>query len=256
MTTLTETPPAAPPELARTRPSLLRLTRIELRKMADTRAGMWLLIAVALITVAAVVLMLVYAPDEEISFGQLFALTLQPVAVILPILGILSVTSEWSQRTALSTFALVPSRIRVVAAKLMAASVLAVLAVLVALLAAAVGNLIAGEAWNLAIGNVLTGLLYLWLGILAGVALGLLLQVSALAIVLYFVLPTAWGILGEIVSWLKGPADWLDTGRTFLPLVDNTMVGDDWAKLATSVSVWVGLPLAIGFWRLLRREIN
>jgi hypothetical protein len=42
------------------------------------------------------------------------------------VLAILSVTSEWSQRTALVTFSLVPDRRRVLAAKLVAVVVLAV----------------------------------------------------------------------------------------------------------------------------------
>ena len=41
-------------------------------------------------------------------------------SVLLPIVPILLMTSEWSQRTALSTFALVPVRERVIGAKLLA----------------------------------------------------------------------------------------------------------------------------------------
>ena len=37
--------------------------------------------------------------------------------ILLPVLGIMSVTSEWSQRTAMVTFTLEPSRSRFLAAK-------------------------------------------------------------------------------------------------------------------------------------------
>ena len=40
--------------------------------------------------------------------------------MLLPIVGILLVSSEWSQRTALITFTLVPQRMRVMSAKLAA----------------------------------------------------------------------------------------------------------------------------------------
>ena len=58
-------------------------------------------------------------------------------------LGILSITSEWSQRTALTTFALVPRRERVVAAKLAAVVLAALASVLASLAVAAVGTLVA-----------------------------------------------------------------------------------------------------------------
>ena len=38
-----------------------------------------------------------------------------PMGILLPVLGVLSITSEWSQRTAMVTFTLEPSRMRVVA---------------------------------------------------------------------------------------------------------------------------------------------
>jgi ABC-2 type transport system permease protein len=86
----------------------------------------------------------------------------------------------------------------------------------------------AGGDWNLGASAVGTGFLYQWLGMLMGLAFGLLLMSSALAIVMYFVLPTAWSILGEVVSWLDTAAAWLDTGRTFIPLAENEMAGGDW----------------------------
>ena len=44
------------------------------------------------------------------------------MGILLPVLGILLVTSEWSQRTAMVTFTLEPSRSRVIAAKFVVAS--------------------------------------------------------------------------------------------------------------------------------------
>ena len=39
------------------------------------------------------------------------------MVIILPLIAILAVTSEWSQRTGLTTFTLVPHRGRIIAAK-------------------------------------------------------------------------------------------------------------------------------------------
>ena len=58
MTATMETAPttaaAGPTGTATQRPSLLRLTGVELRKMADTRAGFWLLVTTGLVTVGVV----------------------------------------------------------------------------------------------------------------------------------------------------------------------------------------------------------
>jgi ABC-2 type transport system permease protein len=89
-----------------------------------------------------------------------------------------------------------------------------------------------------------------------GVAFGMLLMNSALAIVVYFMLPTVWGVVGEMVKALQTPAQWLDLGVTMQPLLEGSMPGQAWAKLATASAVWVLLPLAMGWTRLLKREVS
>lgn len=87
-------------------PALRRLVLVELRKSADTRAGRWLLGTLAAIAIAGVVLLLIFGKAGDQDFGG-FVFTAQlPLGLLLPVLGILSMTSEWSQRTALATFAL------------------------------------------------------------------------------------------------------------------------------------------------------
>ncbi|GIK77051.1 MAG: hypothetical protein BroJett022_07410 [Actinomycetes bacterium] len=99
------------------RPPLLRLGAVEARKMVDTRAAMWLLILTALSAVAAVVVG-AFVDDGNRDFGELFVDAMLAASVLMPIVPILLVTGEWSQRTALETFTLVPVRERVMAAKL------------------------------------------------------------------------------------------------------------------------------------------
>ena len=62
------------------------------------------------------------------------------ITLLLPIVGILLVTSEWSQRTAQVTFTLVPRRGRVLAAKVSASVVLALVAFALALVLAVAGH--------------------------------------------------------------------------------------------------------------------
>jgi len=247
MTALTQTFP---------RPGLPRLSRVELRKMADTRAGFWLLLVIELIAIAIVTITVIAGNDGDKDFFSLFQGTLWVVSILLPVLGILLVTSEWSQRTGLTTFALVPERGRVITAKIVAAIVLSLAATAACLITAAAGNLVAGGSWSLSLGAVGRGALFETLGLLGGVAFGLVFMNSALAIVLYYIIPTAWSILAQSVHAIEKPAKWLDTSQTVQPLVDGNMTGTDWAQLGTSMALWVGVVMLIGLWRLRRTELK
>ena len=86
-----------------------------------------------------------------------------------------------------------------------------------------------------------------------GVAFGAVLLASAPAIVLYFVLPTAWAALGSIDA-LHGAARWLDQSRTMTPLLEETLSGTQWARVGTSLALWLLLPLAIGALRVARSD--
>ena len=66
------------------RPPLPRLTRVELRKSADTRAGFWLMLVLVLLAAAVVVLQAVFAEDIDRNFEPLLSSAIQVVSVILP----------------------------------------------------------------------------------------------------------------------------------------------------------------------------
>ncbi|KAB1927366.1 ABC transporter permease [Micromonospora noduli] len=244
------------------RPSLLRLTGVELRKLVDTRAGRWLLITIGLTTAAIVILQLIYAGEADQTFLNFFVPSLLPVSVLLPVLGILSITSEWSQRTALTTYALVPRRERVVAAKLFAVMLTALASVLASLAVAAVGTLVASATggagtWEFDWSLVLNAGILQVTSVLMGAAFGLLLLNPPLAIVGYLLLPTLWGVLGEMVKPLRGPSEWLDTSKTMEPLFSSdALTGGQWGRIVVSLLVWMVLPLAAGLFRTLRREVS
>ncbi len=260
MTVTAPTRPAVPTSVtAYPAPSLWRLTLVELRKMADTRAGAWLLAIVALLAAAVVVVVTTAGEATDMTFPALLAPTLLPAAVLLPVLGVLSVTGEWSHRTTLTTYALVPRRMRVTAAKVLAALVLAALAYAACLAATAAALPFAdggADPWRIPAQFLGRSGLFLVVNVLLGVAFGMVLMNSAPAVVAYFVLPIGWSILGELVTALHRPAEWLDLSVTSGLLLEPVMAGRDWARLGTSAAVWIVVPLVLGLIRLHRREVK
>jgi ABC-2 type transport system permease protein len=236
-------------------PSFGRLTLVELRKMVDTRAGFWLQLTVAVITLAAVVVLCIVADTGDATFQDLFSIAMTPGAVLLPIVGILLVSSEWSQRTALITFTLVPRRMRVMRAKLAAGLALGVILLVLSAIVAAVATLAIGAEWTLG-ADILGQITILVLtAMVSGIAFGALFLSSAPAIVLSFVLPIGWSALASI-RFLNDAGEWLDTTRTTAPLTEHALSATEWAQLGTSQALWLLLPLAIGLWRIGRGEIR
>ena len=96
---------------------LTRLVKVEMRKMVDTRAGLWLIIAIVAITALITVIFFFAAPDDERTFLNYMGVMATPQGFLLPVLGILLITQEWSQRTGMVTFTLEPHRGKVIGAK-------------------------------------------------------------------------------------------------------------------------------------------
>ncbi len=244
------------------RPSLARLTTVEMRKATDTRAGFWLLAVIALAALGMVLVQMFTGDAEDRTFSEFVGGAQLPVGLLLPVVGILAVTGEWSQRTTLSTFALEPRRERVIAAKLSAAVLMAAGVVVASLAWATLANVIAplvtdaDGSWSFsaeAFGRIL---LFQTVNVLIGTAFGLALLSTPLAIVLYFILPTLWTILGSTISALETPAEWLDLQNTTTPLIDGDLTGEAWGQLGTSLALWLLVPLAFGLWRVTRSEIK
>jgi ABC-type transport system involved in multi-copper enzyme maturation permease subunit len=232
-----------------------RLTAVELRKATDTRAGFWLQVATAGITLAAVVILLIVGERPDRALDQVLALAVQPAGVLLPIVGILLVSSEWSQRTALITFTLVPRRARVLVAKAAAGTLIALAATVASLALSAFGVAVAGGELTLSAGLLGQMTVYTVTAMLIGVGFGAMLQSSAPAIVLSFAAPLAFTALGAIPA-LEGVAHWVDQSRSLAPLTDELLSATQWAQAGTTLALWLGVPLAIGAWRLVRGEIR
>ena len=121
----------APP--IRQRVPLTRVIQVELRKMFDTRSGFWLIASIAISAVLATGGVILWAPDDQLTYSTFATAIRFPVVIILPLIAILSVTSEWSQRTGLTTFTLVPHRSRIITAKAISAVAIAIAAMVLAL---------------------------------------------------------------------------------------------------------------------------
>jgi hypothetical protein len=94
------------------------------------------------------------------------------------------------------------------------------------------------------------------ISMLIGVALGSAILVSAPAIVASFVLPLAFSAVTHLIGGLDGVANWLDQGESLTALTDHALGAGEWARVGTTVLLWLVLPLAIGAWRVLRGEIR
>ncbi len=238
-----------------------RLVSVEVRKALDTRAGRWFTISIVLLSLAIVVIYAFAAPESSRDFGDVLGVAGAVLGYFLPILLILMVTSEWSQRTGLTTFTLEPHRGRVVGAKFCAGLILGAGLIAVSIVVAAIGTLIGGGDWSITADVLVKGFLVAnIIGILTGFAIGMLLMNSAAAIVTYFiyslVLPIAVGILGAFQQWFADLAPWIEfnTAQGLLFQDEGAPSGQVVAQLLVSGTIWLVVPFALGLLRLLRAE--
>jgi len=260
---MTTTSPAADPRVQfadTSRVSLSTLVQVEMRKMVDTRAGMWLLIIIGVVTAAIVVIFSLVADRNDRTFMNFMSITGSPQGFLLPVLGILLITQEWGQRTGMVTFTLEPHRGRVLWSKVIAAVLFGLAAVVVAMIVAALATLVCGgdDPWTtLGLDDVGKFALLQVSGVIGGMAFGLLFLNSAAAIVVSYVLPTAFTIVSSLWHWLNKIQAWVDLGTSQGPLFDSdNLTGKEWAQLGTSTLLWVVIPFAIGMWRVLRAEVK
>lgn len=245
-----------------------RLARVEVRKALDTRAGRWFAISiVALVLVVEVIFGLV-ADEVDQAYGQYLSIAGAVLGYFLPILIIMLVTSEASQRNGLVTFTLEPRRSRVVVAKFVAGIVLAVGVMVMGAVMALIGALVgiaagATPEWSVD-GNLLFNgfVLANVIGIFVGFAIAMLVMNTPAAIVGYFayslILPIAVGILSALSSGFEKVAPWIEFNTAQVPLFsgDYTPSGEEWSQIAVAGTIWLIIPLVLGIMRLLRIEFK
>jgi hypothetical protein len=250
-----------------------RLVVVELRKMRDTRAGTWLQALTGfLLVLAAVITLLVTTLDEvAISAGIVVQVMTVPVSLLMPVLAITCVTSEWSQRTGLVTFALVPGRMQVLLAKLVTVLLLAVATIVVAVVMGVATLAIRGVLGDSPVDWSIDGSALAWtmavqvLYFLMAFGLGLVVLSTPAAIAIFYVvamlLPImVYGPLFFAFSWGQDVIPWIDLGFATTPLTDPAggfeVTGTTYAQTAFTTLLWVVAPLVGGFARVARAEIT
>jgi ABC-2 type transport system permease protein len=233
------------------------LASVELRKMVNTRAGFWLQVAIVTLTVLVVVVRVVTGDAADHTFAAILDVAIRPAAILLPIAGVLLITSEWSQRTGMITFTLVPVRSRVLGAKLIAGLILAVGMLALSVAVAAAGALVASAGvegtWADAAPLIGQSAVYLTTGMIVGVAFGMVVPASTPAITALFALPIAWTAVASL-SFFSEVAPWLDTRLALDRLPAEVLTGTQWAHVGTALALWMLLPLALGVARITKRE--
>lgn len=261
-----ETPAARTTRPTPARIPMSRIVSVELRKSFDTRSGFWLLASIGILAVLATGAVILFAPDSAIDYETFATAFGFPMAIILPMVAILSITSEWSQRTGLTSFTLVPHRGRVIAGKAIVALAVGVASMLVAAAIGAVGNLVGSAitgvdtVWNVSVVDFGYIILANILGMAVGFMLGVLIRNSPGAIVAYFVyslvLPTITSILAETQAWFADKQPWVDFNYAQGALFEGEVGGTEWAQLAVTGLFWLAIPLTIGIWAVLRSEVK
>ncbi|MGL5827409.1 MAG: ABC transporter ATP-binding protein [Nocardioides sp.] len=239
-----------------------RMLRAELRKLTNTRAGRWLLAAILAATPIVTVVLIFVPEPKNLTYASLVDITSAPQKWLLPILGILTITSEWSQRTGLLTFTLEPDRARVLTAKAAATGLLGLVVLALTFGFSAVGNIVGSAAfdgdgsWDGSLVATRDISIVLATTLAQGLAFGMLFLISAAAIVAFYLLPTVSGIIFGPQFGLTDLGEWVDLNQGQGQLYDHNLSAQDWAQVATSALIWVGVPALLGVRRVLRAEIK
>lgn len=259
-----------------------RLAAVEWRKLFDTRANLWLFVATSILVVLTVVtvMLLGLIPDfPSITANAWVSILGFPISLLLPIFAILIVTSEWGQRSHLTLFTLEPNRFKVIMAKLVAVFALALAIVAFSIVVGAIGNVafatIHGHSivWDVGASDLLWQVVGQLGNFLIAFALASLLLNSPLAIVAYYALVlmvplVIYSPLMAFFDWARTIVPWIDFGTALSAAQTGPLRGEgmnvttvdpgaqDYLRLAIVSIVWIGLPLVLGIWRVVRSEVK
>lgn len=256
-TITTPTPVLRPSSAAHESIPFRRLLGVEWSKATDTRSARWLLALVGVITTGMTLGVPILAPTNfEQSHASYLRLAALGLIILLPVVAILMLTGEWSQRSIITTFTQEPRRMRVINAKLVVSMMLGGLGAVFGGVVTAGGiglAAISGRSLDsdLTVGAIVGYLLFVLINVLAGVALGALLHNSAAAIAVSFALPAIFAVLGTASKFVS---EWIDTESSWTWLLKSEWAGHV-PQILLSVILWVAFPLAGGIIRTMRRDV-
>lgn len=246
-----------------------RLVMVELRKSVNTLAGMWLMITIAtLVSFVEVGLMLLtLVNDLDVAFDDFTGVAAFLTSILLPVFGIMLVTSEWGQRSAMVSFSLEPRRGLVIAAKWVAGVALTLATVVGAMVIGLACTLVCDlfqpdtTTWDIGVEVTIGFVIVQTVAMTGGFALACLFLNTPAAIVVFFlyqwVLPIILVALGAVVHQLDDIGPWINLQVALEPLASlDVETGEEVAQLLVSGSLWLGLPLVAGLWRILHAEVK
>ncbi|MFV0535370.1 MAG: hypothetical protein ACK5MR_17230 [Cumulibacter sp.] len=249
----------APTRPAIAAPRFTTLLIVELRKMVDTRSGRALLVGVVGIAFAIAIGQSVGSREGALIMAEFLQGPIQAAGLIAPVITLLAMTGEFTQRTALTTFTLAPRRLRVVAAKFVAAIALTLVAISAAVMAAMSTALVVAGVSDVSIeyggvSEAIRGTIVVCpLMAVLGWAVGALIAQTTVAVAVLFVAPTMFTTLGPAV--LRDNAIWFDVAGAFNRISSSDPLQDGYQSL-TAITLWVLIPAGVSVVRLIRREIT
>ncbi|ROQ37377.1 hypothetical protein EDF46_2833 [Frondihabitans sp. PhB188] len=241
-----------------------RLLEAELRKCVDTIASRWVIAAMIVLSCAALTINKIADVDD---FGTFVRGATLPLPALLPILAVLATTGDWTQRSAMTTFVLVPQRSLVLGTRLVAAviMVLGVTAAISVISLATFLVLFPGGASSVLTVQTASSLLSMTglstAAALTGTAAGFLLLSTPLAITTTLLLPFVYDVgiglaLPHVAPWVSILAfsAWMTQPEWAWTTTHGTEVGI--GPALTSFLLFVIAPIVLGWWRQLRREVK
>ena len=251
-----------------------RLVAVEARKLVDTRAGRWLLIIQAglILVVLVIVAIVAGVQDRTIDFLDITQVAAVIMSLLLPVMGIMVVTSEWSQRTHMATFTLVPrphagvrrqsggpspwprsprwrspsSRARSCARSPTWPACRCAGTSMPSCSPASWSCSCSACCWGFAFGTLILNT-----------------PGAIVAFVAYsMIVPGVFEVAATGIDAFADIRPWLDLANAQAPLVDDGRpLGDvgfaavHWGQLALTTALWIGLPLVLGLRRVRRADI-
>lgn len=238
---------------------------LDLRQFLATRSGQVVLAVSAVLVLGmaalAAVVQAAFVEGASVDAGLTFLAVSLVLSVLLPVIAVLLTASDWSTSSIQVTFLQRPRRGAVLVSKVSAACVLALALLLLAAGASVLATWLGGLGGH---GSVLVPSWEAVAGPLAnlaaafafGLAAGILLQGTALAILVAVAVPFVVQLGGSLVGALgsQGLADafaWIDLSAAAVALFG----GDAPVSAVGAITLLVLLPVAAGTRRWMRREV-
>lgn len=233
-----------------------RLTLVEVRKVFTTRGSRTFLVVVASLGAVIAVAVGFLGGDQEVNAAAVLTVLGLMFAIAMPVVGVLTFTSDWQHREIGSMFLAQPRRTRSFVAKLVAsllvtALLLTAAAVIASLLSVGIGMLLQRPlVWtglDEAVPQLLAGS---FVGVLAGAALGAALQNAIGAISLCFIQTL---LIDPLLGFAPaGVGRYLMTGS----ITEFVAGGGALAPFVTAGLLWLVAPLAVGLARHRLGEVS